>query len=96
MRSPCLAWLLDGWSYIVALWTSVEHEPHERQRDTILEMARLIPVMPREISEWTESGLDQESKTIQRKWVRLNQDWRTGRNLMDSVARNEVLKGAML
>jgi hypothetical protein len=91
-----LAWLLDGWSYIVALWTSVEHEPHERQRDTILEMARLIPVMPREISEWTESGLDQESKTIQRKWVRLNQDWRTGRNLMDSVARNEVLKGAML
>ena len=42
-----LAWLLDGWSYIVALWTSVENEPHERQRDTILEMARLIPVMPR-------------------------------------------------
>jgi hypothetical protein len=91
-----LAWLLDGWSYIVALWTSVEHEPHERQRDTILEMARLIPVMPREVSEWTESGLDQESKTIQRKWVRLNQDWRTGRNLLDQVTRNEVLKGAML
>jgi hypothetical protein len=91
-----LAWLLDGWSYIVALWTSVENEPHERQRDTILEMARLIPVMPREISEWTESGLEQESKSIQRKWVRLNQDWRTGRNLHDMVARNEVLKGAML
>jgi len=91
-----LAWLLDGWSYIVALWTSVENEPHERQRDTILEMARLIPVMPREISEWTASGLDQEAKTIQRKWVRLNQDWRTGRNLMELVARNEVLKGAML
>jgi hypothetical protein len=91
-----LAWLLDGWSYIVALWTSVESEPHERQRDTILEMARLIPVMPREISEWTDSGLDQESKSIQRKWVRLNQDWRTGRNLMEAVARNEVLKGAML
>lgn len=91
-----LAWLLDGWSYIVALWTSVESEPHERQRDTILEMARLIPVMPREISEWTDSGLDQESKSIQRKWVRLNQDWRTGRNLLEAVARNEVLKGAML
>jgi hypothetical protein len=91
-----LAWLLDGWSYIVALWTSVENEPHERQRDTILEMARLIPVMPREVSEWTESGLEQESKSIQRKWVRLNQDWRTGRNLMEQVARNEVLKGAML
>jgi hypothetical protein len=91
-----LAWLLDGWSYIVALWISVENEPHERQRDTILEMARLIPIMPREISEWTDSGLDQESKSIQRKWVRLNQDWRTGRNLQDMVARNEVLKGAML
>jgi hypothetical protein len=91
-----LAWLLDGWSYIVALWTSVESEPHERQRDTILEMARLIPVMPREISEWTESGLEQEAKSIQRKWVRLNQDWRTGRNLIDLVARNEVLKGAMI
>src|SRR3954470_19962659 len=91
-----LAWLLDGWSYIVALWNSVENEPHERQRDTILELARLIPVMPREISEWTASGLDQESKSIQRKWVRLNQDWRTGRNLLDAVARNEVLKGAML
>ena len=91
-----LAWLLDGWSYIVALWISVENEPHERQRDTILEMARLIPVMPREISEWTASGLDQESKSIQRKWVRLNQDWRTGRNLLDSIIRNEVLKGAML
>jgi hypothetical protein len=91
-----LAWLLDGWSYIVALWNSVENEPHERQRDTILELARLIPVMPREISEWTASGLDHESKSIQRKWVRLNQDWSTGRNLIELVARNEVLKGAML
>jgi hypothetical protein len=90
-----LAWLLDGWSYIVSLWNSVEHEPHERQRDTILDLARHIPVMPKEISEWTASGLDQEAQTIQRKWVRLNQDWRTGRNLQELVVRNELLKGAM-
>ncbi|WP_158046676.1 hypothetical protein [Skermanella pratensis] len=90
-----LAWLLDGWSYIVSLWNSVANEPHERQRDTILDLARLIPVMPKEVSEWTESGLDQEARTIQRKWVRLNQDWRTGRNLRDQVVRNELLKGAM-
>ncbi|UEM19608.1 hypothetical protein JL100_021310 [Skermanella mucosa] len=90
-----LAWLLDGWSYIVSLWNSVENEPHERQRDAILDLARLIPVMPKEVSEWTESGLDHEARTIQRKWVRLNQDWRTGRNLRDQVVRNELLKGAM-
>ncbi|QQP90835.1 hypothetical protein IGS68_06310 [Skermanella sp. TT6] len=90
-----LAWLLDGWSYIVSLWTSVVNEPHERQRDAILDLARLIPVMPKEVSEWTESGLEQEARTIQRKWVRLNQDWRTGRNLRDQVVRNELLKGAM-
>ncbi|UEM02267.1 hypothetical protein JL101_020005 [Skermanella rosea] len=90
-----LAWLLDGWSYIVSLWSSVANEPHERQRDVILDLARLIPVMPKEVSEWSESGLEQEARTIQRKWVRLNQDWRTGRNLRDQVVRNELLKGAM-
>ena len=63
--------------------------------DAILDLARLIPVMPKEVSEWTESGLDHEARTIQRKWVRLNQDWRTGRNLRDQVVRNELLKGAM-
>jgi hypothetical protein len=90
-----LAWLLDGWSYILSLWESVEVEPHERQRDTLLELTRHIPVMPREVAEWTESGLEQQARSIQRRWVRLNQDWRTGRNLSDLVARNELLKGAM-
>jgi hypothetical protein len=90
-----LAWLLDGWSYIVSLWNSVAHDPHERQRDVILELARLIPTMPKEVSEWTNSGLDQEMKQIQRKWVRLNQDWRTGQDLRERIVQNELLKGAM-
>ena len=29
-----------------------------------------------------ESGLDQEAKSIQREWDRLDQDWQTGRNLL--------------
>jgi hypothetical protein len=90
-----LAWLLDGWSYIVTLWDSAKDEAHERQRDTILDLTRHIPVMPREVAEWTESGLEEQAKSIQRKWVRLNQDWRTGKDIGDLVARNESLKGAM-
>jgi hypothetical protein len=92
-----LAWLLDGWAYMVTLWGSMATEPHERQRDAMLEISRLIPVMPKEITEREVhlSGLDQQMRAVQRKWVKTNQDWRTGRMMRSAMTRNEVLKGAM-
>jgi hypothetical protein len=34
-------------------------------------------------------------RAVQRKWVKTNQDWRTGRMMRSAMTRNEVLKGAM-
>jgi hypothetical protein len=40
-------WILDGWARICAIWDS---QPEAVA--TILEMAALVPVVPREVDEW--------------------------------------------
>jgi len=88
-------WLLDGWRHLTALWASVAEQPIEAQRDAMIELGDLVPLVPLSADEW----LDQEQKgrsqyEIQR-YVRLNEDWRTGL-LIERQALLEELQAASL
>jgi hypothetical protein len=83
-------WLLDGWEPICLIW----HEAADLagQRRALAEMAQLVPVLPRETSEWSGVPEDLIRRTSLRKLVRLNRDWRTEAAVFALIARNERLR----
>lgn len=85
-------WLLDGWSTIAAIWEAACAGGRDAQRAAVLEIQRLVPVMPREAAEWADVAIQIEKAWNQRRWVRANVDWRNGSHLVDRTARNEMLR----
>lgn len=83
------SWLLDGWDQICLIWRRAETEL--KRVAAIFEMAVLVPVIPREASEWVGMTVDTDVVTRFRRTVRRNEDWRTGANL-ELIASNEQLR----
>jgi len=87
-------WLLDGWEQICLLWrTAGDHASHAV---VIAEMAHLLPVIPREVFDWIEPGIEREKLISRHRVVPLNTDWRTGAQVFELVARNEHLRSLEL
>lgn len=83
-------WLVDGWEQICLIWRCATGD--SGRRDALLEMALLVPVLPRETSDWVGPNTKMDADiTHFRKSVRQNEDWRTGL-LFERVARNEALR----
>ena len=83
-------WLLDGWDRIAALW-EIAHTT-DSQEVTLSEMCNLVPSVPREIGSWVSHQLNIETDLQRhRRKVLLMEDWRTGRNVIDLIGRNETL-----
>jgi len=83
-------WLLDGWERICLLWTIASDDA--ARRAALVEMAQLVPVLPREASEWMGVDVASDRPISFRRSVRLNEDWRTGAAVFDLTARNEYLR----
>ena len=83
-------WLLDGWDQIRLLWA--EAKTPEEQRAALCELIPLIPVIPREASEWVGMELEKDHPARSRKFVGQNEDWRTGEQVFDLVSRNEHMR----
>lgn len=85
-------WLLDGWQSISAIWDDAVNGGRDAQRAAAVEIQRLVPVMPKEVTEWV-TGADTGDHLWQfRRWVKPNVDWRTGAAALDRTARNEALR----
>lgn len=82
-------WLLDGWEQICLIWHCAAGDLE--RRSAMAEMALLVPVLPREVSDWIGSTVDIDLVHRFRKTVSLNVDWRTGA-MFDRVVRNEKLR----
>ena len=83
-------WLLDGWGQICLLWREATHAA--TRRSALAEIAQLVPVLPREATDWAGIMLDSERLTRLRRVVPLNEDWRTGAIVYELLARNEHLR----
>lgn len=91
-----ISWLLDGWEFLIAMWESVKDEPSATKQTSITDISRLLPMIPKEEISAATDALDLDAiQRLQKKWVRVNQDWRTGVLDMDAVMRLESLKAAM-
>ena len=59
-------------------------------------IALLIPVIPREATEWVVTPIDSESQSRFRKTVSPNDGWPTGAVVSDRISRNERLRAQSL
>ena len=88
------AWMLDGWEYIVTVWKTARDR--YAQRTAVLEIARLIPAMPREAAEWTGLALAlPDASRFHKRLVKSNEDWRGKASLLDLIERNEQRKQSL-
>jgi hypothetical protein len=82
-------WLLDGWEQICLIWHCADGDV--ARRAALAEMALLVPVLPKEASDWVGMKIDDDMVMRFRKTVSLNQDWRTGAQF-ERIERNEKLR----
>ncbi|MEA2738063.1 MAG: hypothetical protein QOH05_1370 [Acetobacteraceae bacterium] len=83
-------WLLDGWEQICQLWNQARNDI--TRRAVLSEMVALIPILPKEVSEWSHSPSLEEDVLRFRRLVPMNEDWRTGAIVFDLIARNEAIR----
>jgi hypothetical protein len=84
-------WLLDGWERICLLWR-IADSAFGRPL-ALREVVNLLPVMPREASDWTRIDVGGAMETLlRRRRTTPREDWRTGITQTDLIARNERLR----
>ena len=84
-------WLLDGWEQICLVWRYASDD--DSRRAALIEIAGLVPVLPREVAEWSREASDLDASLRLRRMIPLNEDWRTGMPLTQAlIARNEYFR----
>jgi hypothetical protein len=87
-----LSWLLDGWDYILAMWSDIAEVSRSEQREGISQIMRVLPLIPRGETEWDENEVERRHELFQRKRIRAMMDWRTGQYDVELVNRFETIK----
>jgi hypothetical protein len=88
--------LLDGWENMVTLWRDASDKEPAEQQSHVAEFFNMLPLLPRnEVIAGSDIDPDKQLdrlNSVQRRWVRANQDWRTGRIDYNRVKKIEALK----
>jgi len=90
-----LAWLLDGWDYLIAMFRDVSDKSDKERQTMVADSFPLLPVIPREQLEVVNEKQMGALSIIQRRWVRGNEDWRSGVLDYEQVQRIETRKAEL-
>jgi hypothetical protein len=89
-RATRCDWLLDGWDGVRLLWQPASCDANRRA--ALLEMAQVLPVMPREVTEWTNRSIPEAAMDPAARVVSQNDAWRRGAAAFALIQRNEALR----
>jgi hypothetical protein len=84
-------WILDGWERFCLLWETAA--TISTQSAALLEMAQLVPMLPREGTTFGQERSELEKLEPGLRTAQLNVSWRGGGALQGLIARNEKLQG---
>ncbi len=87
-----ISWLLDGWEILIKMWEAVENEPKFRQRETLVEMVRLLPLIPQNELQVAQQKVWNDLSKSMRRQVRVLESWSTGEIDIDLMLRLERYK----
>jgi hypothetical protein len=82
-------WLLDGWERVSLLWLAANTTA--LRQAALLEMAPLVPVLPQEALEWSDTIFHREAMTEACRVTSHEEGWRTGGPAFGLIERNEKL-----
>jgi hypothetical protein len=82
-------WLLDGWERVSLVWRAAGTQA--TRRAALLEMAPLVPVLPREVLAWTDTVIPVEAMRPACRVTSSQDSWRTGGAAFALTTRNERL-----
>jgi hypothetical protein len=83
-------WLLDGWERVCLLWAIATSDASRRA--ALLEMAPLVPVLPREVEEWIDVAIPREAMNESCHVTNSRDAWRSGGAALGWIQRNEQLR----
>ncbi|MEZ5668814.1 MAG: hypothetical protein R3F55_15500 [Alphaproteobacteria bacterium] len=86
-------WLLDGWDHVVALWTVGRDGAEARLVDTVQEMRRILPRLPRSEAPAAQVGRAVPGDGSRR--LSAMRDWRTGLPDFELARRVEQVRAAV-
>jgi len=86
-----LAWLLDGWPALIAVWTLARPGGGPGLRRALSEIAMNLPPTPRASDAQPQPAVTAVAAAAPPRFVRAGQDWLTGVAERDLVARHEML-----
>jgi hypothetical protein len=84
-------WILDGWERFCLVWETAG--TISTQSAALLEMAQLVPMLPREGATFGQERSELEKLEPGLRNAQLNVSWRGGGALQGLIARNEKLQG---
>ncbi|MGE0221691.1 MAG: hypothetical protein AB7F35_09280 [Acetobacteraceae bacterium] len=87
-------WVLDGWDRICVL--AELDLAAVQQPDSIAELARMVPSLPREALDWVRTGLSPQALEPAQRGRGVNDAWRRGGASFGLIARNEQLRARMV
>ncbi|MBI1778964.1 MAG: hypothetical protein HYR63_26810 [Proteobacteria bacterium] len=87
-----ISWLLDGWEILIKMWAAAEPEPKYRQRETLVEMVRLLPLIPQNEMQAAQQATWNDLTKSMRRQVRVLESWTTGEIDIDLMLRLERYK----
>ena len=87
-----LAWLVDGWDFIVKAWEDATGRDHHQQAMEVAEIFRILPLVPKAESERDHAAAARDVMVRHRRPVRAYEDWRTGVLDLELVHRIERIK----
>ena len=88
-RATRCQWLLDGWERVTLLWLAAS--TRASRRAALLQIATLLPVLPREAAAWTDTQIDPAAMQQACRVVSQEDTWRRGASTFAIVERNEKL-----
>ena len=88
------SWLLDGWDYIIQVWSDCGAHTPEAQRAAMVEIHRLAPMAPLSEVSANENVESQDLRGVRTRRLRPGQDWR-GTLDLDGVQRIEAIKAKL-
>jgi len=83
-------WILDGWERFCLLWETADHV--SVQRAAMSEMAQLVPMLPKDATDWGDERRELEQLEPALRAAPLNTNWRGGGASHGLIARNERLQ----
>jgi hypothetical protein len=83
-------WLLDGWERVCLIWQIATSMASRRA--ALLEMAQLLPVLPREIGDWIDGPIPPEAMDEACRVTSGSDAWRRGGAALGLTQRNELLR----